>query len=121
VTVTVPTLTLASGAAGTVSVEVRPVTPGKYTNGQLLLSYNGTLVATASLNTVIAAGGTVTVSGVPAQTPTSVYYATVRAWNSSDPAAPSPDSGGGTLQVQSFPTAIDLSGGTSGSIQLTVN
>jgi hypothetical protein len=58
---------------------------------------------------------------VPAETPTSVYYASVRAWNSSDPAAPSPNAAGGTLQVQSFPTAIDLSGSTSGSIQLTVN
>ena len=90
-----------------------PVTPGKYNQGELLLSYAGTLVATTSLNGVIASGGTVTMTGVPAQTPTSVYYASVRAWNSSDPS--------GTLQVQSFPTAVDLTGSASGSIQLTVN
>jgi len=100
---------------------VTPATPGKYDNGQLLLSFNGTLVAIASLNGVIASGGTVSVTGVPAQTPTSVYYATVRAWNSSDPNPPNSADPSGTLQVQSYPTAIDLSGSTSGSIQLTVN
>jgi hypothetical protein len=119
--VVLPTLMLASGAAGTVSVTVTPATPGKYDNGQLMLSYNGTLVATASLNAVISSGGTVSVTGVPAQTPTSVYNATVRAWNSSDPNPASSADAAGTLQVQSYPTAIDLSGGTSGSIQLTVN
>jgi hypothetical protein len=121
VPVVVPGLTLSSGSSGTVSATVTPATPGKYDQGQLLLSYNGTLVATASLNAVIAQGGTVSVAGVPAQTASSVYYATVRAWNSSDPSPPSSADPSGTLQVQSYPTAIDLSGSASGSIQLTVN
>jgi trimeric autotransporter adhesin len=114
VSVALATLTLAAGtSSGTVSATVAPVTPGKYNQGELLLSYAGTLVATTSLNGVIASGGTVTLSDVPAETPTSVYYATVRAWNSSDPS--------GTLQIQSFQTAVDLSGSASGSIQLAVN
>ena len=45
-------------------------------------------------------GGTVTVSGVPAQTSSALYYLSVRAWNSSDPS--------GTLQRQWYPTAVDL-------------
>jgi Domain of unknown function (DUF4382) len=114
VSVALPTLTLAAGSAsGTVSATVAPVTPGKYNQGELLLSYAGTLVATASLNGVIASGGTVTVTGVPAETPTSLYYATVRAWNSSDPT--------GSLLVQSFPAAVDLTGSASSSVQLAVN
>ena len=112
--VALPTLSLAAGSgSGTVTATVAPVTPGKYNQGELLLSYAGTLVASASLNGVIASGGTVTLTGVPAETPTSLYYATVRAWNSSDPS--------GTLQVQSFPAAIDLTGSVSGSIQLAVD
>jgi hypothetical protein len=114
VSVPLPTLTLAAGSAsGTISATVSPVTPGKYNQGELLLSYAGTLVASASLNAVIASGGTVTVTGVPAETPTSLYYATVQAWNSSDPA--------GSLLVQSFPTAIDLRNSASSSVQLPVN
>jgi Domain of unknown function (DUF4382) len=114
VSVALPTLTLAAGtASGTVSATVAPVTPGKYNQGELLLSYAGTLVATASLNGVIASGGTVTLTGVPAETATSFYYATVRAWNSSDPS--------GSVLIQSFPTAVDLTGSASGSIDLAVN
>ena len=118
-TVALPTLTLPSGtSSGTVSADVAPVTPGRFDQGALLLSYNGTLVAATSLSkAVLAQGGTVTVTGVPAETPSSLYFATVRVWNSSNPAlAPS-----GTLQLQSFPTPIDLRSSTHGSIKLTLN
>jgi Domain of unknown function (DUF4382) len=116
VTVTVPALTLASGtASGTLSVAVSEASPGKYNHGELLVSENGQLVATAPLDAVFAsgAGGTVTVSGVPAETPTALYYLSVRAWNSSDPAT--------TLQRQWYDTALDLRSSASGSTELTVN
>jgi hypothetical protein len=52
-------------------------------------------------------------SGVPSGTPASLYYVTVRVWSSTAPS--------GTLHRQSYPTAIDLRGSTSGSAQLTIN
>ena len=116
VTVTVPALTLASGiASGTLSVTVTEATPGKYDHGQLLVSSNGQLVATAPLDAVFArgAGGAVTVSAVPAETPSALYYLSVRVWNSSDPST--------TLQRQWFDTALDLRTTASGTTQLTVD
>ena len=116
VTVTVPSLTLAPGtAAGTISAAVTEATPGKYDHGELLVSEDGQLVATTPLDAILARGGsgTLTVSGVPAQTPTALYYLSVRAWSSSDPAT--------TLQRQWYDTAVDLRSSASGSAQLTIN
>jgi len=115
VTVTVPALTLASPAtSGSLTALVRVATPGKYDQGEILVSQNGTLVATALLDGALAgAGGTVTVSGLPAQIAGAIYYVSVRVWNSSAPAD--------TLQREWYPTAIDLSGSARGSITLTVN
>jgi uncharacterized protein DUF4382 len=114
VTVTLPALTLAAGTtAGSITALVRAATPGKYDQGDLLVSHNGTLVATALLDGALAGAGVVTVSGVPADTPAAVYYVTVRVWNSSDPA--------GTLQRQSYPGVIDMTASARGTIALTVN
>jgi hypothetical protein len=112
--VVVPALTLESGAsAGSLAATV-VATPGKYDQGQLLLSHDGALVAAASLDAVLTqgTGGIVTVPGLPAGTPDAVYYATVRAWKSTDP---------GSVQRQWYPQVIDLRTSTSGAIALTVN
>jgi len=114
-TVVVPALTLESGAtAGSLAAAVVATTPGKYDQGQLLLSHDGALVATASLDAVLTqgTGGIVTVPGLPTGTPDAVYYATVRAWKSTDP---------GSVQRQWYPQVIDLRTSTSGTIALTVN
>ena len=94
--------------------QVSGAAPGKYDQGQLLLSHDGALVATASLGAVLTqgAGGIVTVAGLPAGTPDAVYYATIRAWNSTDTS---------TVQRQWYPQVIDLRTSTSGTIALTVN
>jgi len=115
VTVTLPALTLAPGTtAGSLTALVRPATPGKYDEGELLVSHDGTLVATASIGAALAgAGGSATVSGLPAETADAVYYVSVRVWNSSDPA--------GTLQRQWYPSVIDMTGSTRGAIVLTIN
>ncbi|HXW75560.1 MAG TPA: DUF4382 domain-containing protein [Steroidobacteraceae bacterium] len=115
VTVTLPALTLAPGtSAGTLTALVRPSSPGRYDAGELLVSHNGTLVATASIGAALAdSGGSVAVNGLPAESPGAVYYVSVRAWNSSDPA--------GTLQRQWYPSVIDMTGSTSSAIVLTVN
>jgi len=113
---TLPALSLASGtSAGKISVAVSEASPLKYNQGELLVSQNGQLVAIASLNTVFASGaaGTVTVSNLPAETTTAVYYVSVRAWNSSDPST--------TLSRQWFPTPLDLRSSASASTELTVN
>jgi len=116
--VVLPALALESGAtAGSLSATVVAAVAGKYDQGQLLLSHDGTLVAATALDAVLkqGTGGIVTVAGLPSGTPDAVYYATVRAWNStaSDPAT--------TAQRQWYPQVIDLRTSTSASIALTVN
>ncbi len=113
--VTLATLALAAGStASTVSAAVSPATAGRYNHGEIMLSENGQLIASAPIDAALAgAGGTVQLTGVPGGTPTSVYYVTVRAWNSSDPA--------GTLTRQWYSTALDLRGAGSASIDLTVD
>jgi hypothetical protein len=113
-TVVVPTLKLGAGAtAGSLAANVT-ATAGKYDQGELLLSHDGTLVAAASLDSVLTqgTGGVVTVANLPSGTPNSLYYATVRAWKSTDPSS---------VQRQWYPQAIDLRTSTSGSITLPVN
>lgn len=118
-TFTVPAMTLASGASsGTLTATVMQASAGKYDQGELLVSNNGTLVAEASLASAFAQpdGGSVSLS-LPAGTSSALYYVSVRAWNSSDP-APKPD---GSLERQWYGTAIDLRSTSSGSVSLTVN
>jgi hypothetical protein len=112
-TVTVPSLSPAAGAStGSIAAVITPATPGKYNQGQLLVSHEGALVASAALDSVLAQGGSVSAS-VPAGTASSFYYVSVRVWNSSNPS--------GTLSRQSYPSILDLRSSTSGSIPLTIN
>jgi hypothetical protein len=116
VVVTVPALTLAPGAAaGSISASVTQATAGKYDHGELLVTHDGTLVATTPLDAAFAqgAGATITASGLPTGTSAALYYVAVRAWNSRDAS--------GTLQRQSYPTAIDLRGSATAAAQLTIN
>ncbi|MGP8034141.1 MAG: DUF4382 domain-containing protein [Steroidobacteraceae bacterium] len=109
------TLALAAGtSAASVSATVKPATAGKYDHGEIMLSQSGQLVASGSLDAALqAGGGSVQLTGVPGGASTSIYYLTVRAWNSSDPA--------GTLTRQWYETPVDLRAGGSASVQLTVN
>ncbi|HEV2227546.1 MAG TPA: DUF4382 domain-containing protein [Steroidobacteraceae bacterium] len=113
--VTVGALALASGTtAASVAASVQTASAGKYDHGEIMLSQNGQLIASAPLDAVLASGGgTVQLTGVPGGAATSVYYVSVRAWNSSDPS--------GTLTRQWYPDALDLRSATSASFQLTVN
>jgi len=90
---------------------VKPASPGLYLQGELLLSQNGQLIATAPLDAALAAGGgTVQLSGVPGGTPASIYYLGVREWTAD-----------GTVARQWYPTPVDLRSGTSASVQLSVD
>ena len=72
-------------------------------------------VATTPLDAALAqgAGATLTIGGLPTGTAAALYYVAVRAWNSRDAT--------GTLQRQSYPTAIDLRGSATGALPLTIN
>ena len=113
--VQVATLALAAGnSAASVAASVQPSSAGKYDHGELMLSQNGQLIASAPIDAALTAGGgTVQLAGVPGGTPASVYYVSVRAWNSSDPS--------GTLTRQWYPDAIDLRSASSANVQVSVN
>jgi hypothetical protein len=108
------TLALAAGnSAASVAASVHS-SAGKYDRGELMLSQNGQLTASAPLDAALKAGaGTVQLAGVPGGTPGSVYYLTVRAWNSSDPA--------GTLTRQWYSQALYLRSAGSANMSLTID
>ena len=110
--IAIPVPSLASGAAsGSITAQITPATSGKYNQGQLLISHEGALVASVALDTVIAQGGTIAVT-LPAGTATSVYYTSVRVWNSSDLTK---------VSRQWYPGVIDLRSASSAATALTVN
>jgi hypothetical protein len=115
VSFTLSAMTLASDTTlGTIAASITLGTQGKYDQGELLISHNGTLVVSSSLASVFASGGgTVILAAVPAGTPAAVYYVSVRAWNSQNASI--------ALQRQFFPGALDMSSSPSGRLQLTVN
>jgi hypothetical protein len=124
VSVALPALTLASGAA-TGSVVAIVTASSKYNAGQLLISHEGALVAQVPLTaSLLASGGNVSAT-VPAGTASSLYYVSVRVWNTSNPAPnPAPPGTGltaGTLSRQWFDTPADLRSTTSVSIPITLN
>ncbi len=124
VSVAIPTLALASGAA-TGSVVAVVGANSKYNAGQLLVSHEGALVAQVPLSAALLASGGNVSATVPAGTASSLYYVSVRVWNTSNPAPnPAPPGSGltaGTLSRQSFDTPADLRSTTSVSIPVTIN
>jgi hypothetical protein len=122
-TFTVPALTFPSGtSSGRLTATIAQTTAGKYDQGEILVSNNSSVVATASITSALQTdgGGSVTVSGLPAGSASSLFYVSVRVWNSANPApvnAPSP----GSMTRQWYDTPIDMRSSTSGSISLTVN
>jgi hypothetical protein len=107
-TVAVPTLTAASGAAlGSATVTISKTSATKYNKGQLIISHDGAIVATATLDTLLTQSATssLTISGLPStgsagQFTDGLYYVSVRAWNTSDPTT--------TLNREIYPTPLDL-------------
>jgi hypothetical protein len=112
VSVAIPTLTLASGAA-TGSVVAVVTANTHYNAGQLLISHEGALVAQVPLTAALLSSGGNVSATVPAGTASSLYYLSVRVWNTSNPAA--------TLVRRWFDTAADLRTTTSISVPVTIN
>jgi Domain of unknown function (DUF4382) len=112
--VPLPGLSLASGAnPGAVTVAVTLASAANFDQGQLLVSHEGTLVASVPLDTVLSKRGGTVAATVPAGTPSSFYYLSVRVWNSSNPA--------NTLSRQSFPTMLDLRSSSSATLPVTID
>ena len=112
-------LTAATGStSGTVEVKTEVSAPGKYTNGELILSQNGAIVAVAALGTVLdQSSGSVTFSHVPGASSTEganngSYELSAWVWNASNPS--------GTFTRESSPTGVSLSSGTT-SASITID
>jgi hypothetical protein len=108
-TVAVPTLTAATGAAlDSATVTISKTSATKYNKGQLIISHDGAIVATATLDALLIAQSTtssLTISGIPGfgsagQFADGLYYVSVRAWNTSDPT--------NSLNREIYPTPLDL-------------
>jgi hypothetical protein len=93
--------------------------PGKYNNGELILSQNGAIVAVTPLGSILdQSSGSVTFTRVPggtsSQTLTSgVYDLSAWVWNSTNPS--------GTLSRQSSATSVDLRTGTATGATVTID
>ncbi len=117
--ITVPTLAPASGITGVTSFQVSQT--NTFNKGYLIVSHDGSIVATAALDTALARSGTstLTISGLPAGTSSqgtadsALYYVSVRVWNSASPTT--------TLVREIYPTALDLRSSTNVAYSLTIN
>lgn len=121
-TVAVPTLSVASGAiANATTVNITPTTPNKYDRGDLIISHDGAIVATAALDSILTQSGTSTLalSGIPGGGSgfgifnSALYYVSVRVWRSTDPS--------NTLVREVYPTALDLRSGNITSYSLNID
>jgi hypothetical protein len=109
-----PLMLAAGDTPATLSATVRAPAGSRLDQGELLVSNNGQLIATASLNNVLAAGGgAVQLTDLPGGTSSSLFYVTVRAWSSSNPSS--------TVTRQWSDTPVDLRSASSASIEVTLN
>jgi len=121
-TVTSPSsLSVAAGASNVaIMALVTQSSGGAYNRGQLIISRDGTIIATSAIDAALVTpgGGSVTVSGLPggsasAVYPSGIFDVTARVWNAQDPA--------GTLQLRYFPAAVDVRNGSVGGISIAIN
>jgi len=113
-------LTAATGStSATVEVKTEVSAPGKYTNGELILSQNGAIVAVAALGTVLdQSSGSVTFSHVPGASSTQganngSYELSAWVWNASNPS--------GTLTREVSTTSVNLSSGAASGATITID
>jgi len=114
-------LSVASGASSvSVTAHITQTSAGSYNRGQLIISRDGTIIGTASLDAAlaVATGGDVTVNNLPggsASVPlaTGLYDVSVRVWNAADPV--------NTLQHRSFPVAVDVRYGSVSGVSIAIN
>jgi hypothetical protein len=111
VTVAVPALSPANSAA-TGSIVASVTAAGGSLQGELLVSHNGAVVGTASLNGVLLNGGSVTISGLPSGVGN--YYLSAVTWSST-----TPSSGITYESLGSSPVTVSAGGSTSVAVTVT--
>jgi hypothetical protein len=120
--VAVPTLAPAAGAiANSLTVSITQTKAvGTYNQGELIVSRDGAIVATAALDTLLTSGrqGTILIPGIPggtAGTPfeSALYYVSVRLWNTNNSAS--------TLNREIYPSAADLRTGSITGYTLSID
>jgi hypothetical protein len=105
-------------AAATISATVTVSQPGTYNAGVLFVSQGGTIIASKSLNDVLAqGGGPIQLTGLPGGSLGSPfaparYYLSTLVWNTGDPTS---------LTPQSFPTVVDLREGSVSGVQVPID
>jgi Domain of unknown function (DUF4382) len=110
VAIVVPALTGTSAAA--INATITPSSPGKYNQGELIVSHNGAVIGSADISAALgASGATVTVPGLPSG---NTYYLSVIVWNSAQVSQDAP------FVYQSIATPVNLSGG-SATAEVTIN
>jgi hypothetical protein len=112
VPVTVPALSPANSAASG-SIVATVTAAGVNNQGELLVSHNGAVIGSASLNGVLGNnGGTVTVSGLPSGVGN--YYLSAIAWSSNDPTK--------AITYESLGSSpVTVNAGGSTSVAVTIN
>ena len=119
--VSIPSLIPADGSStSTISISVAATTPGKYDHGELIVSHDGGIVQTVTIDALLAQNGRATLlipdipgGGGGSSFDNAVYYVSARAWNSRDPA--------GTLQRESYSTPVDLRAGSVTGLSVNVD
>lgn len=120
--IAVPSLSVASGvASSTTTITVGQGTANKYDQGDIIISHDGAIVASAALDTILTRTGfgSVVLTGIPSGGGTAgiynpaLYYVSVRAWNSANPA--------GTLVRETYPAPLDLRSSFLGTYSLTID
>jgi hypothetical protein len=117
--VAVPTLLATSRITTATSVGVSQTTTTTYNKGELIVSHDGAIVATAALDSTLGqnAATSLTISGLPsgstgATLDSALYYVSVRVWNSGSPAT--------TLNRVTYPNALDLRTGAVPSYSIQI-
>jgi Domain of unknown function (DUF4382) len=114
VNVSVPGLTPAGGSAvGSITATV--TSPGHFDQGELIVSHNGAVVGTASLNAALTSGAQATVGALPSGT--TPYYLSVIVWNSSNPG---PAATGGSFTYESIASPVTVSAGGATGVQVAI-
>ena len=116
-----PAMFAATGSTlDSLSLAVSAAIPGKYSQGELIVSHDGAVVQTVAIDSALAQNGgtTVQIPALPGGSggtsfSSAVYYVSVRAWNSTNPS--------GSLHRQSYSTPVDLRGGSITGLTVSID
>jgi hypothetical protein len=115
-----PALAIPTGAlSGTITATVTVTTPGQYDKGALVLTHDGSIITSASLDALLGqATGTATLGSIPSGDgstafPAGTYSVEAWVWNSTDAT--------GTFSRQPATGLIDLRSATTAAAALTIN